>query len=139
MNWHQAIQSTIWILLPVVPWSVSFLVRKKLKGFMYFLLVVTISSLLMSSVVIALTAHLNWQLEQQTLPMDRNEDRVYSPDEEVTWTPDEKRAMQRMYADGGRNLFAAIFFPTVSVVYSLVVSFVVWTYNFLSNRRKSRS
>jgi hypothetical protein len=139
MNWHQAIQSTIWILLPVVPWSVSFLVRKKLKGFMYFLLVVTISSLLMSSVVIALTAHLNWQLEQQTLPMDRNEDGVYSPDEEVTWTPDEKRAMQRMYADGGRNLFAAIFFPTVSVVYSLVVSFVVWTYNFLSNRRKSRS
>ena len=139
MEWQLITELAFWTLILAVPFLVSKFSRKKFKRLKYLLFVVTISSFLMSGAVAARTVHLKWQLEQQTRPMDRNGDGVLSPDEEATWTPEEKRASLRRFSDSGRIVFAAIIFPAFSVIYSLLVGLAFWSYHVPSNGRKSQS
>jgi hypothetical protein len=135
MTFGQLMQIAILIALLSVPIVVCFGIRKRLQGVKGFALAVVISAALMSGAVIIQWVGYDWYLEQQIAPLDRNSDGVWTPDEEATWTKEDKRNMDAYFGDGGRNVFAAIIFPSFSAVYSLTVVTMCWLFMAVRQRR----
>ena len=131
----QPIQMAILVALLAVPVVVCFVIRKRFQGVQGFALAVVISAALLSGAVIVQWLSYGWYLEQQIAPLDRNGDGVWTPEEEATWTEEDKRNMDTFIGDGGRNVFAAIVFPVLSAAYSLTVVTVYWIFMAVKRRR----
>lgn len=63
-------------------------------------------------------ANLNYQLDTLVQALDRNDDGLISPDEEITWSDTAKRADYLWAADGGRNVFGYLLSPIFAAVYT---------------------
>ncbi len=135
MTTGQVIQIAILTALLSVPVVICVGIRKRFQGVKGFALAVAISAALMSGVVIVQWLGYDWYLEQQIAPLDRNGDGVWTPDEEATWTSEDKRNMEAYFGDGGRNVFAAILFPAFSTAYSLMVAGMYWWLMAVKQRR----
>lgn len=135
MTFGQLVQIAILIALLSVPVVVCFGIRKRFRGVKGFALAFVISATLMSAAVIVRWLGYDWYLEQQIAPLDRNGDGVWTPDEEATWTQEDKRNMDAYFGDGGRNVFAAIIFPAFSAAYSLAVVTIYWLFMALKQRQ----
>ena len=129
---------TMYGLLSLVPLLVSALVRKRfLRAGGFFLSVLLSSSLMTSAVVVSWLVHdRNLALRIETL--DRNGDGVWSRTEEATWTPQERKDLESHINDGGRNVFAAVIFPVLSVLYSLLSAGLYWGIAGLGQRMRAR-
>lgn len=124
-------------VLLFVPVVTSALVQKKYARIAGFLLAAVLSSVLMSSAVITTWLVSEWRLEQRIAVLDRDGDGFFSPDEETTWTEEERHSMDVHIGDGGRNVFAAIIFPVFSAAYSFIVVGVYWVVSMFKQRRKN--
>lgn len=134
----QLIRIAIFVALLSVPVVVCFGIRKRIRGFKGFALSFVISAALMSGAVLGQWLGYSWYLEYQIAPLDRNGDGFWTPDEEATWTKEDRRNMDSYFGDGGRNVFAAIIFPTFSAAYSLAVVTVYWLFMAVKQRRDKR-
>ena len=124
-------------LLLFVPVLTSMLVRKKFLRVGGFLLSVVLSSFLMSSTVVAHWLAFDWYLAKKIEVLDRDGDGFWSPEEEATWTTEERENLETHIGDGGRNVFSAIIFPVFSVVYSVVAAGVYWGVVTIRQRKKN--
>lgn len=127
----------MYVVLLLLPILLSVLVRKKFARLGGFLITIVLSSVLMSSTVIATWWFFDFRLEKKIAVLDRDGDGFWNPEEEASWTEDEKRNMEVYIADGGRNVFAAIIFPIFSVVYSFMVVGVYWVVCVVRKLRKN--
>ena len=120
-----------------VPIVLSALVRKRYVRIDGFLISVVLSSVLMSSTVIATWLVFDWRLEKKIAVLDRDGDGFWSPDEEASWTEEERHNMEVYIGDGGRNVFAVIIYPVFSVAYSFIVVGVYWFVSVFKKRREN--
>ena len=127
----------IYISLLAVPFGVAYKVRERFKGGAGFCIIVVLSTVLMSSTVIALWIGNDWYLETEVAKLDRNGDGFWSQNETESWTPDEQKTMDSYIGDGGRNVFAAIIFPIFSLAYSTVMASIYWLVATLRMRYKN--
>jgi hypothetical protein len=122
----QIIQIAIFVALLSVPIFICLAIRRRFQGIKGFILAVVISTVLMSIVVIIQWLGYDWLLEQKITPLDRNGDGLWAPDEEATWTKEDRRNIDFYFGDGGRNVFAVFVFPALSAVYSLAIATFYW-------------
>jgi hypothetical protein len=137
MEFVQALYIAIYISLLTVPFFIAYKFRKRIRSFTGICLVVGLSSTLMSSVVIMLWLGNDWYLDVKIAQLDRNGDGFWSDSETKTWSPDEQKLMDSYIGDGGRNVFAAIIFPFLSVAYSILVALLFWSVATLRLRYKN--
>ena len=124
-------------VLLLVPVALSLFIRKKNQGIVGYFCTVILSTALMSGTVIGFWLWSDWSLENKVKVLDRNGDGVWSPQEEATWSSEEKEILQAHMGDGGQSVFAAIVFPIFSIIYSLVLVGSYWAIANISNRRKN--
>lgn len=118
-----------------VPVMVCVAVRKRFRGIKGFAAAVIASAALMSGAVIVQWWCYDWYLERQIAPLDRNGDGLWTPDEEVTWTKEDRRLLSTYHGDGGRNVFAVFVWPALSVAYSIAVAAMYWLALAVKRRR----
>ena len=136
MSLEQMIYIGIALLLLLVPLLLCYLLRKRSKGALFFIIIVGLSAFIMSGVVIAHWAGFNWVLESKIATLDRNGDGIFSQQETDTWTEEDHRNMDVYIADGGRNGFVFIMFPIVSLIYSLIIVSLYWLLSWLVQKRR---
>jgi len=133
----QILYSAIYFLLLGVPFIVAYWIRKRAVSIRSFSLAVFVSAAVMSGVVIAQWLAYDLYLDYKVAALDRNGDGFWSGKETGTWSVSDQKYMDAYIADGGRNVFAAIIFPILSLIYAILASslyfFIVW----LVYRRKN--
>ena len=137
MDFMEILYIIIYISLLAFPFLAAYKVRKRFKGVAGFCIVVGLSTVSMSSTVVALWLGNDWHLETEVAKLDRNGDGFWSKNETESWTPDEQKTMDSYIGDGGRNVFAAIIFPIFSFAYSIIVASIYWLVAILRLRYKN--
>lgn len=136
MSLEQMIYLVIAMLLLLVPLLLCYLLRKRSKGALAFMILVGMSAFIMSSVVIAQWAAFNWSLESKIETLDRDGNGVWSQQETDTWTEEDHKNMDTYIGDGGRNVFAVIIFPIVALIYSLLIVSLYWMFAWWVQKRR---
>ena len=117
-----------------VPFVVAYKVRKKTKGVLGFAKGVVFSTLIMSGIGILLWFGYSIYLEILISPLDRNGDGFWSPEDEATWTEQDRKNMDTFFGDGGRNVFAVFIFPIISLLFSFSVMTLCWLMLFIKSK-----
>ncbi|WP_438463450.1 hypothetical protein [Marinomonas sp. PE14-40] len=117
-----------------VPFVVAYKVRKKSIGVFGFAKGVVFSTLIMSVIGIALWFGYSIYLEILISPLDRNGDGLWTPEEETTWTEQDRKNMDTFFGDGGRNIFAVFIFPILSLLFSFSIMTLYWLMHFIKSK-----
>ena len=137
METIQIFYAAIYLLILVVPFMVAYWIRKRAISIRSFSLVVVVSTAIMSGVVIVQWLGYDLYLDSKVASLDRNGDGFWSAEETATWSASDQKYMDAYIGDGGRNVFAVIIFPILSVIYSFLVSLLYFFLAWLVSRRKS--
>ncbi|NQD36872.1 hypothetical protein HPT27_07520 [Permianibacter sp. IMCC34836] len=117
---------TLYLLLLLTPFIVLFFIKKSRNGYARLVISALLSAAFMSGVVIVNWFGYDFYLEQRIAPLDRNGDGIWTPEEEATWTEEDRKALSAHLSDGGRNVFSVFIFPIFSVVYSCIAVMACW-------------
>ncbi|BBM02056.1 hypothetical protein [Microbulbifer sp. GL-2] len=133
----QIFYAAIYFLLLGVPFVVAYWVRKRAVSLRSFSLVVVVSAAIMSGVVIVQWLGYDIYLGYRVASLDRDGDGFWTAEETATWSASDQKYMDAYIGDGGRNVFAAIIFPILSVIYSLLASLLYFYIAWFISRRKN--